>query len=253
MARKLIVIANWKMGPSGYKKARELFISEKAKAKKYRKVKTVLCPQSVLLSEFSKMQNGSVSLGAQDVSFAEGGSFTGEFSASLLRDIGVSFVIVGHSERRALGETDDAVSRKLGLAVKNGITPILCVGERERDIHGEYLSILRQQLFLSLSGIQRKDLSKIIVAYEPIWAIGKTADDAVTPDKLHQTSLFIKKMLLERYGVSPSSLPAIIYGGSVEPDNAEELISDGNVEGFLVGHASLDAGDFGEILKSVNG
>jgi triosephosphate isomerase len=252
MATKRLVVANWKMNPASAEEARNLFISAKKKAKKYKKIKVILCPPAVFLASFSKLVNKSIELGAQDVSFAESGSFTGEIGAPLLKNVGVTFAVVGHSERRAMGEIDELVARKASLAIKNNITPILCVGESQRDIHGEYLTVLKQQLFSSLSLIQKKDLSKIIIAYEPVWAIGRTSDDAVTPDKLHQTSLFIKKLLLEHYGITKAVLPKIIYGGSVEPANALGLISEGDIDGFLVGHESLSPAGFGEIMGIVN-
>ena len=128
---------------------------------------------------------------------------------------------------------------------------MLCIGERERDTHGEYLAILSKQIKASLSGVQKKDVKNIVIAYEPIWAIGKTAEEAMNPHKLHEMVLYIRKVLTEIYGRDIAQSVQIIYGGSVESKNAQALMKDGNVSGFLVGHASLSAKGFGEIITAV--
>jgi triosephosphate isomerase len=193
-----------------------------------------------------------VSVGAQDVFWANSARATGEVSPEQLADLGVSFVIVGHSERRALGETDEVVSKKLTVALADGLTPILCVGERERDADGRYLEALKTQLTASLSGTNRSQLRNVVIAYEPLWAIGKSARDAMNPRVVRETEIFIRKILADHFGVGEAREPRILYGGSAEEGNTAAILSEGGVEGLLVGHASLDAEGFGKMLKAAN-
>ena len=191
-------------------------------------------------------------LGSQNLSSTDNGTSTGEVSALQLKNLKVSYSIVGHSERRALGETDEMVAKKIKLALKYGITPILCIGEKERDRHGTYLHLLEEQIRKSISGIGRGSISKIVIAYEPVWAIGKSTTDAMNSHNLHEMTIFIRKVLSSVCGRDLAHKVQIIYGGSVEKGNAIDLIKNGNVTGFLVGHASLDAKHFGEIMKEVD-
>lgn len=248
---KKIVIANWKMNPDSLLKVRKLFQLTKKFSLGLSKTRVVVCPPAIYLASFnSKTKN--INLGAQDVFWQVSGAHTGEISSAMLKNLGVSYCLAGHSERRTLGETDEEVSKKLKALLKSGLTPILCVGERERDSQGEYLGILSNQIKSSLSGVDRRDIKNLIVAYEPIWAIGRTAREAINSHKLHQTVLFIEKILSELYGREQAKKVAIVYGGSVEVKNASEIIKNGNVSGFLVGHASLDPLTFREILLAVD-
>lgn len=250
--RKRIVAANWKMNPQTADEAWQLFSSVKKIASKLKHVDTIICPPFVYLLDLSYSYKGkNISFGAQDIFWEEKGSFTGEISARQAHDAGARYVIIGHSERRALGETDEDVARKVGAVLKERMHVILCIGEHERDNHGNYLGFLRNQLEIGLGKVKSRDLGRIIVAYEPIWAIGKSGDDAITPDKLHETTLFIKRILVERYTKNALATP-VIYGGSVEEKNARGILERGEVAGFLVGHASLDADEFGNILKIAN-
>lgn len=250
MAKK-IVIANWKMNPDSLPKARKLFQSTKKFSSNLSKTRVIVCLPAIYLASFnSKTKN--INLGAQNVFWQVSGAHTGEISSAMLKNLGVSYCLVGHSERRALGETDEEVSKKLKALLKSGLIPILCVGERERDSQGEYLGILSNQIKSSLFGVDKRDIKNLIVAYEPIWAIGRTAREAINSHKLHQTVLFIEKILSELYGREQAKKVAIIYGGSVEEKNASEIIKNGNVSGFLVGHASLDPLTFREILQAVD-
>lgn len=250
---KKIIIANWKMNPTSKVEAKKLFNGIKKTAVSLRNVDTIICPPFIYLSELKKLYSGKkIAIGAQNVFGEVKGSFTGEINASQLKDMGATYVIIGHSERRALGETDEMVNDKLVLALKEGLNVILCIGESERDSHGKYLHFLREQITSAFLKVKPNDLSNIMIAYEPIWAIGKTGDDAITPQKLHETTLFIKRVLMDLYNKKVAMDTSIIYGGSVEPENTEALLSDGEVQGFLVGHASLDAKSFGEILNIAN-
>ncbi len=250
MAKK-IVVANWKMNPGTILEAKKLFSGIKSKSPSLSKTQVVVCPPFIFLSLFTNQKSKSFSLGAQDVFWQNGGSHTGEISAPMLKNLGILYAIVGHSERRILGETSETVSKKAKALIGEKIIPIVCIGERERDSHGDYLGVLQNQIKTSFVGISKRDLEKCIIAYEPIWAIGKTAKDAMDSSKLHETVLYIQKTLTEMYGRDVAKKVAILYGGSVEPINAHDLIKNGNVSGFLVGHASLDAKEFGEILRAV--
>ena len=168
----------------------------------------------------------------------------------MVYEAGARFAIVGHSERRRLGETDENVSKKVLAALKERITPILCVGEGERDSHGLYLHTLKEQIRNSLSGVSKNSIKKIIIAYEPVWTIGKEAKDAMNADILHQTVILIRKILVDRFGPTGRGVK-IIYGGSVAPENAREIVRGGEVDGLLVGHQSLKPESFKKILKEV--
>lgn len=250
---KKLIVANWKMNPNSLSEAKKLFLGIKNKASKLRNVQTVVCPPFVFIPNLKKMFSGHrIALGGQNLFYEEKGSFTGEISPSQLKDSGATYVILGHSERRAMGETNEIVSDKIEIALKHGFNVIFCIGEGDRDSHGQYLHFLREQITKALEKVKAKDLKNIVIAYEPIWAIGKTDDEAITPQKLHETTLFIKRVLIELYSKKFAMDIPVLYGGSVEKDNAEELLREGNVSGFLVGHASLEAKEFGEILEIAN-
>lgn len=240
------------MNPQTALDAWQLFSGIIKVTSKLKQVDTIVFPPFIYLLDLSDSYRGkSISFGVQDIFWKEKGSFTGEISASQAHDAGAKYVIVGHSERRALGETDEDVARKVEAVLKERMHVILCIGEHKRDSHGSYLGFLRNQLETGLRKVKSGDLGRIIVAYEPIWAIGKSGDDSITPDKLHETTLFIKKILVERFTKSAMDTP-IIYGGSVEKENAKGILERGEVSGFLVGHASLDADEFVSILKIAN-
>ena len=251
---KKLVVANWKLNPETHTDASSLFQGIARKAGKFKNVATVICPPFVFLYKLSQGYSAEVlQFGGQDLFYEEKGAHTGEISAAQLYSVGADYCIIGHSERRALGETDTDVQKKIAAALSSKLIPIVCVGESERDNHGKYLHFLRQQITAALKGIKMTDISKVVVAYEPIWAIGKTGKDAITPKKLHETTLFIRRVLREAFTAKISQKAVILYGGSVKPENAKELINDGEVQGFLVGGASLSAEDFCTILEITNG
>lgn len=254
MARaKYLVVGNWKMYIDSLPKAKELAAKVTRASSRLRRTGVVICPPHAFLAAFSaNVRRSNVCLGAQDVSPEIEAKRTGENSAYILKSVGVSHVILGHSERRALGENDSVVATKVARALKAGLTPIVCVGEQQRDIRGEYLSQLESQIRGSLAGVPKAKASQLIVTYEPVWAIGKSADNAVTPQLLHEMTLFIKKILVSLYGRSAGTSVKILYGGSVEAPNAGALVRGGMVDGVLVGHASADAEEFIHILKSVD-
>jgi triosephosphate isomerase (TIM) len=248
--RKKIIVANWKMNPQNIFEAKRLFLGVKKTASRLREAQTIICPSFAHLFELKKSYGGGkIAFGAQDVFWNDKNPHTGEVSARMLKDAGVKYVILGHSERRALWESNEAVNKKVIAALGENLKVILCVGEMERDARAEHLAFIKEELRSALSSVPQKSLNDIIIAYEPIWAIGKSAADALTPVGMHEMSIFIKKILSEIYDRKTAYGIPIIYGGSVERANAEDLLKGGEIDGFLIGHASLKAGDFNRILE----
>jgi triosephosphate isomerase len=169
----------------------------------------------------------------------------------MLKEAGALFAIVGHSERRIAGDTSERVRGQLESALAKGLVPILCVGEREREADGEHFSFIENQLASALRGLSAAAIKKLVVAYEPVWAIGKHAADAMRPAELQQMVIFIRKVLSGIVERRVALKVPILYGGSVEPSNAKELVVEGGAGGFLVGHASTTPETFFEILEAI--
>jgi len=245
---KKMIIANWKMNPQSLEEAKGIFGEIKKAAAKLKKTQTVICPPFVYISNL-KSQISNLSLGSQDLFWKEKGSYTGEISAEMLKSVGVKYVIIGHSERREyFGETNDTVNKKIKAAMKAGLTVIFCVGEKDRE-PGVFLKYIKDEIEEGLKGVQRVFLKKLIIAYEPIWAIGKKGPAADSPEDVLQMSIYIKKILLPIAGAELMQKIPILYGGSVNPKNAEGFLRDAGVQGLLIGHESLVSKHFGEILK----
>ena len=168
----------------------------------------------------------------------------------MLRDMGVSYVIVGHSERRKMGETDEIVSKKAVATISAGLCPIVCIGEAVHDADGAYLGALKDQLKNSLAGIPKSAASKLVIAYEPIWAIG--AKEAMQPEQINETALFIKKTIADIFGRDAGLDLTVLYGGSVNWRNAGDIIKKGGVGGLLVGRESVNMPGFIELAKAVD-
>ena len=249
--RKMIIVGNWKLNPLSLKEAVTIFTGIK-KGVKGADTKVVICPPFVYLNELKNFfTKDKIALGSQDVSSEIKGAFTGEISAEMLKTIGATYTIVGHSERRAMGESDEIVAKKATTALKAGLKVIICIGERERDERGAYLGLLKEQITGSLKGVPKKFAENIIVAYEPVWAIGK-GKEAMTAHDLHQMTIFIRKNLIDVYNAPTASAISIIYGGSVDVENALTLVKDGEVDGLLVGRESLNPENFVRIVKVVS-
>lgn len=248
--KRRLVVGNWKMNPHDGTSAAKIFAGIKTIAKKIESVDVAVCPPFPFLARFSN-SHGEVALGSQTVSHEISGSFTGEVSAAMVASLGATMTIVGHSERRALGETSQLVSQKVARALEQNLTVVLCIGEKERDHNGEYLEFIKNQLKESLAGVQKKHLAQIVIAYEPIWAIGKSFGTAMPGTDVMQTAIYIRKLLTDSFGKEPAKRVRILYGGSVAPINAEDIIAHGAVDGFLVGRQSLEAASFGEIISIV--
>lgn len=253
MKRKKLIVANWKMAPDTTKDAKRVFSSIKKVAGTLRNVQTVVCPPFVYIDTLRSAARGHrCVVGAQDLFWESGDeAHTGEVSPVMLRALGVSYVIVGHSERRALGESNEIVSKKAVAGVSEGMQVILCVGEGERDEMGSYTAFLKEQLLDSLQGITKKTIASVIVAYEPIWAIGKNAKRAASPEDALEAAIFIRKVLSDAYGKAAQSVP-VLYGGSVNETNAQSFLAHEEIDGLLVGRASLDPARFNTILRTAN-
>ena len=253
MKKRNLVVANWKMAPETLEEAKKVWNSARNSAKGFKNTDIVICPPFPFLYPLSKLNYPkNVFFGVQNIGSEIKGPFTGEVSATMVKSAGAKFAIIGHSERRTMGESNEIVRKKLQIAFDEGLTPILCVGEKERDKDGNHLAFIKNQIKECLNGLQKKNLVGIIIAYEPIWAIGKSYKEAMTPTDIHETTLYIKKIVSELCGKDIAAGAKILYGGSVEPENAGLIMEYGNVDGFLVGHASLLAEDFASILKAAD-
>jgi triosephosphate isomerase len=223
----------------------ELAKAVAAGARKFPHVELAVCPPSIYLDAVGRALVGSeIGLGAQNMYHEASGAFTGEISAGMLLDVGCRYVILGHSERRhLLGETDEQVNRKTLSALAAGLTPIVCVGELlgEREA-GKTAEVIRRQFEGSLAGIAADQMRNVVIAYEPVWAIG--TGKVATPQQAQEVHLDLRKLLAARYNTDLAQVVRIQYGGSVKPSNAAELLSQADIDGALVGGASLKAEDF---------
>lgn len=246
--RRPFIAGNWKMNLN-HAEAVALAKGLAAAAANVEGVEIAVCPPSVYLETVAAAIKGSkVGLGAQNMYFEGNGAFTGELSAAMLLDAGCTYVILGHSERRhILGETDADVNKKTKAALKAGLTPIVCVGETlpQRE-NGQTLDVIRGQFNGSLAGLSDADMMKVVIAYEPVWAIGtgKTA----TPQQAEEVHLDLRKIMESCYNAKVADAVRIQYGGSVKPDNAAELLGQPNIDGALVGGASLKVEPFMGII-----
>ncbi|MEA3399140.1 MAG: triose-phosphate isomerase [Patescibacteria group bacterium] len=246
MSKKL-VIANWKMNPTTLKETNSL-ISGFLKYK-FKKSNLIICPPFVFIPHIKNKISKSkkIFLGAQDAFYENKGSSTGEISPKMLVDLKVEYVILGHSERRALGESNELINKKLLLALKNKLNPILCVGENKRDTDGFYLSYVKKQLHKCLKGVSKSKMKNVIIAYEPVWAVG--SDNEATSAEFTEMNIFIKKIISDIYDPKTAYSIKIIYGGSVHPKNVKSFE---DADGFLVGRDSLNVDKFEKILLNID-
>ena len=248
MARKPIIAGNWKMNMTPAE-AKEL-ISALIPLVQGAEADVVICPPYLAIPTAAELVKGTnIALGAQNIHWAEKGAFTGEISAKMLKEVGVSYAIIGHSERRQyFGETDETVNMRTKAAIAAGITPIICVGEslEERET-GKTEAIVSAQAEKALAGIEAEDVKALVIAYEPIWAIGtgKTA----TKEQANETIACIRETVKKLYGKETAEAVRIQYGGSMNPKNAAELMAMPEIDGGLIGGASLKAEDFSKVVK----
>jgi len=247
--RRPIIAGNWKMYKTAGE-ALELVNGLKAELKGESAVDIVVCPPFTAIAKAAEVLKGSnIAYGAQDVYWEEEGAFTGEVAPKMLTDLGCGFCIVGHSERRTyFGETNETVNKKAKAALKHGLTPIMCVGERleERD-SGKTFDVVKDHIEGGLAGFTKEDALKIVIAYEPVWAIG--TGRTATPEQAQEVHKHIRSLLGKMFGEEVSSKVRIQYGGSVKPDNVKAIMAGEDIDGALVGGASLKVKDFAEIVR----
>ncbi|MEO5635156.1 MAG: triose-phosphate isomerase [Candidatus Paceibacterota bacterium] len=248
MQNRKIIIGNWKMNPLTLKEAEKLFGAVSKSVSGIKKTDIVVCAPFPYLCKLKNISK-KISLGAQNSFLGETGAFTGEVSPFMLVSLGVKYVILGHSERRAFGENNIDINKKVKSALQADLTPILCVGESQRDENHEYFNLVKNQLEECLSGVSKTSIYKIIIAYEPVWALSSTVDrkDATSADAL-EMAIFIRKILNDKFG-SAAFKTRVIYGGSANEKDAEDFLLHGGVDGLLVGKASLAAKKFTEIIR----
>jgi len=247
MNQKPLIIANWKMNPTTQKEAEHLFESVEKEVRKIKEAEIVICPPFVWLSVLVASARGGLAFGSQDCFWEEKGAYTSQVSPLMLKNLGCQYVIIGHSERRKyFQESDELINRKIKTALKTRLRPILCIGEEVRDTfdsQGQPLNEMSlkvgEQLEKDLLGISAAKIREIVIAYEPIWAM--------------KAALFIRKTLAKLYNRSTADKVKIIYGGSVDSQNANDYIKGARMDGVLVGHASLNATEFVKIIESVVG
>lgn len=249
--RKKIVAGNWKMNKN-FSEAREL--TEEIMA--YRKEKPFACevwiaPPAVYLQHAAEMSDQDHSgVFAQDMSEHESGAYTGEISADMLKSIGVQGSIIGHSERRQYhGETDSHCNRKVKLALEKGLTPIYCNGETlEQRKSGQHLEVVKNQTEVALFTLSAEEIKKVVIAYEPVWAIG--TGETASPEQAQEIHAHIRTLIANKYGRNVADQVSILYGGSVKPDNAKEIFSQPDIDGGLIGGAALKLEDFSKIIEA---
>ncbi len=248
--RRPIIAGNWKMNKT-IDEAAELVVGLKRQLYTISEVDIVVCPPFTALSQVSKLLiDSNISLGAQDMHWEEEGAYTGEVSAGMLKNVGCRYVIIGHSERRQyFGETNETVNKKIKTAICNGLIPIVCVGERlEEQDKGLTLEVIREQIENGLKKLSREEVSHIIIAYEPVWAIG-TGRNA-TAQQAQEAQHFIRELLGKLYDTEIASRIRLQYGGSVKPEIIAQFIVQEDIDGALVGGASLDVDSFAQIVKN---
>jgi triosephosphate isomerase (TIM) len=250
MIRKKLIAGNWKMNKTSAEAAelaREIVLAVANRPD----VDVVVCPPFTAIESVARVVEGSaIKLGAQNMHHEASGAFTGEISAPMLRAFFATHVILGHSERRTLfGEIDGFINKKVLAALKNQLRPILCVGETlaEREA-GSTLKVVQTQLEACLEGVGKEQATNVIVAYEPVWAIG-TGKNA-TADQAQEVHAFIRGLLTKLFGAQPSGRIRILYGGSMKPANAAELLAQNDIDGGLIGGASLEVRSFVELINA---
>ncbi|MBR4985280.1 MAG: triose-phosphate isomerase [Proteobacteria bacterium] len=248
--RKPFIAGNWKMNNTRAA-AKELVSALKPLVADVKDVEIAVAPTFTCLQDVAEILKGSnIELSAQNISYAVSGAYTGEISADMLKDVGCTHAIIGHSERRQyFGETDEGVAKRVRAALDNGIVPIVCVGESlaERE-SGKTFDVVLGQIVNGLASVKKEEAATVVIAYEPVWAIGtgKTA----TPDQAQEVHAAIRAKLAELFGAENADAMRLQYGGSVKASNAKELLGQKDIDGALVGGASLKAADFAAIIKA---
>ena len=247
---KPLVVANWKMNPATSREAKKLFEATKKAAAKARMITLVVAPPALYLRELAKGRaGGRVSFCVQSAEASAGGAYTGEISMRQAKDAGASYALVGHSEVRARGMSNTDAGREIAAALAANMRPILCIGEAKRSPSGAHFAFVAEQLKAGFEQVPASKLSELIVAYEPVWAIG--GEETMSPREMHEMAIFIRKTIVETHGPKGISV-RVIYGGSVNEDNSDEMLRDGDVSGLLIGHVSVDIARFTALLNTLS-
>lgn len=249
--RKRIVAGNWKMNLLSDEVIGLMSgLNSGLKSSALNGVELVLCPPNLYLEKVVSLGGGSFKIGAQNAYFESSGAFTGEVSAPMLAAVGATYCIVGHSERRSyFGDTDEVVQRKVRAVLDAGLTAILCCGEQlaQRE-SGMQNGVVGEQLIAALQDVEEREMNRVVIAYEPVWAIG--TGRTATSEQAQDMHAAIRKMLSEQFNQHVAENTPVLYGGSCKPDNAKELFAAPDVDGGLIGGASLNAADFLAIARS---
>jgi len=243
------------MNPVTLKEAEKLFTDVKKGLSGVKNAEIVICAPFIYVSGF-RFHASRIKLGAQNCYHEQKGAYTGEVSPLMIKDMGCDYVIIGHSERkRYFGETNEAINKKIKAALKAGLKVILCIGENTRDSFDskgrwthELDPKLKEQLIGALEGVKKSQINSIVVAYEPVWAIG--TGNPATPDDVFSVKIYIRKALSDLYGRKIADKVLVLYGGSTNKKNAADFVNQGNMDGLLVGGASLKANEFISVVKS---
>lgn len=248
---KKLIVANWKCNPATLRQAQDLFRAIIKAVPKRKNAEVVICPPYVYLSGF-RLQASGFKFGAQDVFWEDAGAYTGAVGPRMLKSVGATYVIIGHSEHREhFGDTNDSVRKKVAAALKGGLRVIVCVGEKTREADAsEYALYVKKEVEEALRGISKAALKNVVVAYEPLWAIG--SDEADRPESTLEMALYIRKIIAGMFGRMVAQSFPVLYGGSVNTGNARAFLRDGGVDGLLVGRASLDPKAFGKIVEQAS-
>lgn len=244
-----LIVANWKAYVATAREA-ERIIKKAAQIKIKKGTVVAVCPPFVFLDAVKKKMGSMTRLGAQDVFWKESGPYTGAITADMLKALGVGIVIIGHSERRQhFLESDDIIRKKVEAALAAGLEVIICVGEREREDKKAVPELVGEQVRAALAGISKGMLSRVIIAYEPIWAIGTGVSD--TPNDALSAAIYIRKVVSEMFGAAQAIMLKVLYGGSVDSFNIRDFILQEGIDGVLVGRASADKEEFSKMLSSL--
>jgi len=252
--KKIHLVANWKAHPKEVTEAKRLALSVKDAVAKTRSIEVTLAVPYPFLTAVGEVIGRSTRcfLAAQEVSVVDEGAHTGAVTASMLKSVGVTEIIVGHSEQRAQGLTDEGVRARIEKIFKRRLSVVLCVGEQERDAHGAYLKVIQTQLLTALRGAPKAAAGRLVIAYEPLWAIGEDAQSADTPAGFHEVAIYIRKVLSEQFGARVALTIPVLYGGSVNPENTGSFLLEGHASGLLVGRASLLPASFKSIIAEAD-